>query len=196
MASGEIRLSTTMLRRMPVLAQSQNLTQSAGNAAQAPFPGSCDANCQSLQITVPGHYMDADPGPPTFYGPNYALIGSNPQFKGYGPAINFIGRYTVYVTGGFLGSGPMGAGASIVSSIVSPYIMPGSAPACVLCGMTIFSDGSNYAADIAGTLSDKEIPMETNGLGAGLGTALEEGQQGLEMAAEAGYESSYYPSYY
>ena len=140
--------------------------------------------------------MDANPGPATFYGPDYSLIGTNPQFKAYGPAMNFLGRYTVYVTGGLLATGPMGAAASTVASIVGPYIIPGSSPTCVMCAITIFSDGSNYAVDIAGTLSDKEIPMEANGLGAALGTGLEEGQQGLAMAAEAGYESSYIPSNY
>lgn len=48
MASGEIRLSGTMMRRMPVLAQGQTVQ----DATQAPFPASCDSSCQANQITV------------------------------------------------------------------------------------------------------------------------------------------------
>ena len=58
MASGEIRLSTTTTRQMPVLAQSQST-------------GDCDAECQSLQVTVNARQIV----PNDTYGP--AAVGGN-----------------------------------------------------------------------------------------------------------------------
>ena len=62
-------------------AQSQNSMQSSLSDPSA--GGACDATCQSLQITVTGHYMDA-PDSPTPTGVNLApLFG--PNFSQYNP---------------------------------------------------------------------------------------------------------------
>jgi hypothetical protein len=71
-----------MSRQMPVLPQSQSW---AGTG--------CDANCQSMQITVPGHYMDGpNSAPPTFTGTNLSPYFASPQFRQFGPAMNFVGK--------------------------------------------------------------------------------------------------------
>jgi len=76
MASGEIRLSSMTMRRMPVLAQSQNSTQS-------PFPAGCDANCQALQVTVTtsqSSYLSY----PALYNPNFFVESGESRCVGCG----------------------------------------------------------------------------------------------------------------
>jgi hypothetical protein len=59
--------------------------------SQSPFPAGCDANCQALQITVTGNYMDA-PNSPMPTGFNYSPIFASPQFTQYARPMNFVGK--------------------------------------------------------------------------------------------------------
>jgi hypothetical protein len=68
MASGEIRLSSTMMRRMPVLAQSQNLTQSG--CYSVCLPSDTGNSTASFVFSIPG--VAVDPNVPA----SFSIAGS------------------------------------------------------------------------------------------------------------------------
>jgi len=94
MASGEIRLSATMMRRMPVLAQSQDSTQSQNQTQSQAFQNqTSDAcpDCESVTVTAAayqGAYHDQlvaqltsgmlGAGIQTVNGPTICLTGASP----------------------------------------------------------------------------------------------------------------------
>jgi hypothetical protein len=125
-----------------------------------------------MQITVPGHYMDApDSAPPTFTGINLSPYFASPQFRQYGPAMNFVGKAFIVQIGAVVAL-PLVAGASVPSSV---------AATCLSCALSVGADTANFGVDLAETLGNP-IQIETTNIGSALGSALEYGQQALMNA--------------
>jgi RHS repeat-associated protein len=155
-------------------AQSQNSTQSQSSAGSTAY----DPNDATKDIVVTGNYMDADPGPPTFYGPNYALIGRNPQYAGYSRAMDVIAWGTLAEAGVVLAGGVAVAYPAITVSLP----VGGSVPAaCILCVAGLTTEGVGYALEMGETLTGKEIAVGAPNIASGLETALEAGQRALEI---------------
>ena len=122
--------------------------------------------------------MDADPGPPTFYGPNFALIGTNPKFAGYSRAMDVIAWGTLAEGGAVLVGGLAAAYPAITVSLP----LGGSVPAaCIMCAAGLAAEGVGYALELGETLTGEEIAVGAPNIASGLETALEAGQRALEI---------------
>jgi hypothetical protein len=162
-ASGEIRLSSTTMRRMPVLAQSPDpLTPIVVTAQYIPLG----------EVTVSAYYADT-PRSPTPNGVNLAPYFASPQFTGYAPAMNLLGKAFIFQIGAVVAL-PAALGASLPAG--------GSvAAACTICMLNVGADATNFAVDIFETMGT-EIPIETTNAVSALGTALEYAENAIASA--------------
>ncbi len=164
MASGEIGLLPMTMRRMPVLAQSQNSMQSSLSDSSA--GGTCDATCQSLQITVTGHYMDA-PDSPTPTGVNLApLFG--PNFSQYNPMRAGLQTLGVGIGGAALAVGgvalapalkgpALGALMELSGSSVNTYAAQNVLTVIETEGYAEFLEGVNTLGEALKSLEQVEV---------------------------------------
>jgi hypothetical protein len=175
MASGEIRLSTTTMRRMPVLAQSQDAgtaqSQTPGSIPQASGPADYQIN---TPVVVMGTYMDApSSAPPTFTGINLSPYFASPQFTQYAPAMNLVGKGFIF---------EIGAVVALPGVLATSVPAGGSvAAACTICMLNVGADATNFAVDAAETMGG-DVPLETTNVGSGLKTALEYAEEALSEA--------------
>ncbi len=114
-----------------------------------------------------------DSAPPTFTGVNLSPYFASPQFRQYGPAMNFVGKAFIVQIGAVVAL-PLAASASLPAG---GFV----AAACTICTLSVGADALNFSADMAETIGNP-IQIETTNVGSTLGTALEYGQQALTNA--------------
>jgi hypothetical protein len=114
MASGEIRLSSTTMRQMPVLAQSQKPTNPCSGAGNAPSPQQFAAQGQAVQQTINNTPPSTDP---------YAYVG---------PAVWTLLNLSEFHRGGSLDAQAAGSSTAYANYVYGDYLsalgfsLPGS----------------------------------------------------------------------